>query len=61
MLLTIRGFKIRCYGSKGNASHYRRLYESYDDDRLLELECEAFPSDSPFEPPTKELQGSRSK
>ena len=40
MTIEVRGYKIRCYAKHGNRHHYVRLYESYSDERLAELEAE---------------------
>jgi len=41
MLIEVRGRKIRTYAKAGNKQHYVRLYESFSDERLDQLEQES--------------------
>lgn len=41
MIITVRGRTIRTHAKNGNKQHYQRLYESYTDERLDELERES--------------------
>ena len=41
MDITVRGRTIRTHAKHGNKQHYIRLYETYSDERLDELEKES--------------------
>ena len=46
MILNIRGYDIKCYAKNGSIQAYRRLYETYDDERLAQLSEETMGRDA---------------